>query len=369
MNESMFFAGKAGPIFRFSVLFLVYGLFAILFWPFAKSIIFAVLFAFALNPVLKKLRRHKLRFSRFKNLSEKWLVLGLVNSIVGLFFIPLILIIISGVSTVKALRANGLQNSSLFMSIETALTRLSGIAKQFSLDYGFDIADQLDLKEKAVVIGEKLFEFFTTMVTQLPWFLFQFLVFCFTLYFILVNRNQFRRWFTDLGLLTKEQVLKFSEVFEGTCYLVLISSVFVATAQALIVCIACAFAGYTDFLIIFLIAFFMSFVPVVGSAPLTLALIAHSIFQAEYGAMMILIVAGAFAGTIDNVIRTYMLTQQEDSSSPLVSLLSLIGAMTLFGFLGLFLGPIITELAFKISKIIFADVESVAEIASEGGDQ
>ena len=357
---------KTGQIFRIGILVVVYGLFAILFLPFAKSIIFAALFAFALNPVLKRLKILKSKIKKVSHFSEKLLVLSLVYSIVGLFFIPLILVIISAVNTIRELKAAGMQNNPLFMNIETSLSKLTAIAQKFSVDYGFNIADQLDLKEKAVAVGEKFFEFFTSMVTQLPWFLFQFLVFCFTLYFILVRRREVRNWLLSLGLLSKEQVSKFSEVFQGTCYLVLVSSVFVATAQALIVGIACLFAGYDDFLIIFLIAFFMSFVPIIGSSPLTISLILHSLFQANYSAMIILIVAGAIAGVIDNIIRTYMLSQHEDSSPPLVSLLSLIGAMTLFGFLGLFLGPIITELAVKISKIIFP-VSDATDEADELG--
>lgn len=360
-DSSIATLNKTGQIFRIGILVAVYGLFAVLFLPFAKSILFAALFAFALNPVLKKLKVMKMRIKKISHFSEKWLVLSMVNSIVGLFFIPLILVIISGVTTVRELKAAGIQNNPLFLNIETSLSKLTEIAKQFSSDYGFNIADQFDLKEKAAAIGEKFFEFFTSMVTQLPWFLFQFVVFCVTLYFILIRRKEIRAWLLGLGLLSKEQIAKFSEVFEGTCYLVLVSSVFVATAQALIVSIACLFAGYNDFLIIFLIAFFMSFVPVVGSAPLTISLIFHSMFQAHYGAMIILIVAAGIAGVVDNVIRTYMLSQQEDSSHPLVSLLSLIGAMSLFGFLGLFLGPIITELALKISKIIFSDTVAAVE--------
>ena len=357
---------KTGQIFRIGILVVVYGLFAILFLPFAKSILFAALFAFALNPVLKRLKILKSRIQKVAHFSEKHLVLSLVFSIVGLFFIPLILVIISGVATIRELKAAGIQNNPLFMNLETALSKLTSLVQQFSLHYGFNIADQLDLKEKAAAVGEKLFEFFTSLVTQLPWFLFQFIVFCFTLYFILVRRREIRNWLLSLGLLSKEQVAKFSEVFQGTCYLVLVSSVFVATAQALVVSIACLIAGYNDFLIIFLIAFFMSFVPVIGSAPLTISLILHSLFQAHYGSMTILIIAASIAGVVDNVIRTYMLSQQEDSSHPLVSLLSLIGAMSLFGFLGLFLGPIITELAVKISKIIFP-ASDTAEEADELG--
>lgn len=151
---------------------------------------------------------------------------------------------------------------------------------------------------------------------------------------------------------TNQQIQKLSGLFEGTCYLVLVSSVLVSVVQASIISFACLIAGYNDFLVIFMISFFMSFVPVVGSAPLSISMIAYSFFQGHVGAGIILLIAASIAAVSDNIIRTLILSQKEDSMHPIVSLLSLIGAMSLFGFLGLFLGPIVTELAFKISKII-----------------
>ena len=337
-----------GKIFRIVLVAVIYGVFALLFWPFAQAILFAVLFAFALNPVLQKL---KTRQNKITN--EKWLVLTLVNSIVLLFFIPLLMVVISTVGTIKNVRITGLHNMPFFQSMETTLGRVTSYLQEFSVQYGFDLTEQLDIKSKAVIIGEKLFSFLTTIVTQLPWFLFQFLVFCIMLYFLLLNRDYFKTWLLDLKILSQHQVQKLSGLFEGTCYLVLVSSVLVSVVQALIISIACLFAGYTDFLVIFMLSFFMSFVPVVGSAPLSISLIAYSFFQGHAGAGVILLIAASIAAVSDNIIRTLILSQKEDSTHPIVSLLSLIGAMTMFGFLGLFLGPIVTELAFKISKIIW----------------
>lgn len=340
---------KAGKIFRILLIASIYGLFALLFWPFAKSILFAVLFAFALNPVLQKLKAKQNKIT-----NEKWLILTLVNSIVGLFFIPLILIIVSTVSTIKELRSAGFQNAVFFQNMETALTRVTTYLQDLSTQYGFNLTEQLDIKSSAMVIGEKMFGFLTTMVTQLPWFLFQFMVFCITLYFILLNREYFKTWLLNLKILNQQQVIKLSGLFEETCYLVLVSSVLVCTVQAFIISFACLIAGYNDFLIIFMISFFMSFIPVVGSAPLSISLIIYSFFQGQIGAGITLLVAASIAAVADNIIRTYILSQKDDSAHAGVALLSLIGAMSLFGFLGLFLGPIVTELAFKISKIIFA---------------
>lgn len=339
---------KVGKVFRIFLVAVIYGVFALLFWPFAKAILFAILFAFALNPVLQKLKSKQNRIN-----NEKWLILILVNSVVGLFFIPLILVIISTVGTIKNVRETGLQNMPFFQSIEVTLARMTSSLQEFSSQYGFNLTEQLDIKSKAMLVGEKMFNFLTLMVTQLPWFLFQFLVFCFALYYILLNRDFFKNWLIDLKILTYQQIQKLSGLFEDTCYLVLVSSVLVSTVQAMVISLACLFAGYNDFLVIFMISFFMSFIPVIGSAPVSVSLIAYSFFQGQIGSGVILVIAAIIAAVSDNIIRAMILSQKEDSTHPIISLLSLIGAMSLFGFLGLFLGPIVTVLAFKISKIIF----------------
>lgn len=348
---------KAGKIFQIVLIAAIYGMFALLFWPFAKAILFAILFAFALNPVLQKLKT-----SQNKITNEKWLILTLVNSIVGLFFIPLMLIVVSTISTIKELRNSGFQNTGLFQSLESNLTRATTYLQELSIQYGFNLSEQFDIKSNAMIVGEKVFGFLTAMVTQLPWFLFQFMVFCFTLYFILLNRQYFKTWLLNLRLLTHQHVEKLSGLFEETCYLVLVSSVLVCTVQAVIISFASLIAGYNDFLIIFLISFFMSFIPVVGSAPISISLIVYSFFQGHVGAGIVLMVAAGIAGVSDNIIRTVILSQKEDGAHALVSLLSLIGALSLFGFLGLFLGPIVTELAFKISKIIFSSKNEEAAL-------
>ena len=139
----------------------------------------------------------------------------------------------------------------------------------------------------------------------------------------------------------------------------LVSTVVVATAQALVISLACLMAGYTDFIIVFMITFFMAFIPVIGSAPISIALIIYSLMNAQFTSGVIIIIAAIIAASIDNIIKTYMLTGEGTSGvHPFVSLLALIGSFGLFGFAGLFLGPIICELAFQIGAILVSTTDS-----------
>ena len=96
----------------------------------------------------------------------------------------------------------------------------------------------------------------------------------------------------------------------------------------------------------------MSFIPVIGSGPLSIALAIYSFTQGNIFSGVILSIAAFVASIVDNAIKTYIFSSQEDSVHPLISLLSLIGAMIMFGFSGLFLGPIVSHLAFSISSFL-----------------
>jgi predicted PurR-regulated permease PerM len=130
------------------------------------------------------------------------------------------------------------------------------------------------------------------------------------------------------------------------------STLVVACVQSAVIVLGASIAGFGNLMVIFIITFFMSFLPVVGTVPVAVALAAYSLLQGEVGDGIIMLVALGIAGSIDNVIRAYIMTAEEESMHPLVSLLTLIGALAIFGIPGLFLGPIIAELAFAIGGIM-----------------
>jgi predicted PurR-regulated permease PerM len=336
----------------------IYFLFALLFWPFKTPLLFAALVAFALNPVIVKLKN---KIPTVK--SHKKIVVGLLLVVLFAFFVPLSILIFKAIAQIKNLQNAGLDQLSIYKNFSdlsaTANTWLQDISSQF----GVDIASYLDLNSIFSKISDVVIPALTGFVTNLPSFIFNFLVFIFALYFILLYASYFKKWFYGLNIFSNFQIDRLSSLIQKVCNLVLISTVIVASAQALIISVACLFAGYTDFLILFMVAFFMSFIPVIGSAPVSVGLIIYSFMNGNITAAIILIIAALIAASIDNVIKTYMLTGNGTSGThPFVSLLSLIGALSLFGFAGLFLGPIITELAFQIGDILI-DTNELGEPA------
>lgn len=338
--------------FNTVLLCLVYGSFAYIFWPFKQAIIFAGLFSFALNPLLTKLKR-RFHLSDFKAITI------LVLFLIGILFLPLSFIFIRVASTLGKIDASKITELPIFDKLQYVATTVLAHATDLAQKVGFDLG-QIDIQSMTGDLGKSALALGTAIITNIPSFLFQFSVFIAMLYYFLLNQKRLKQNFIEKEFLGKKQVQRLIQLFENVCNTVLVSTVLIALLQATVVAFACFLVGYNDFLIIFMIGFFMAFVPMVGSAPLTLSLIAYSLLSAKYPAAVVLIVAGAIVGILDNVIKTYIFSSKEDSVSPLISLLSIIGALSMFGIMGLFLGPIITELAVQIGKII-SEEDSVDE--------
>ena len=331
------------------LVFAVYGVFAILFWPFITPLLFAVLFAFALNPLIKKL---KIRFPKIH--SHRLLVAGSLVGILTVFFTPVFILIFSAISQIKKLQSGNLEQLPVYQNIQSAIRAVMTVLQSVADRFDFDLASNFDLNSIFSKVSQVILPGLTSVATQLPVLFFNFLIFITALYLILTNTGFFKKWFNQFELFSENQIHQLSVLIQKICHLVLISTVVVATAQALVISVACLIVGYNDFIILFMIAFFMSFVPVIGSAPLTIALIIYSFVNANVTAGLTLIVAGVIAGSVDNVIKAYMLSTGKGTSGihPFISLLSLIGSLSFFGFAGLFLGPIICELAFQIGGIL-----------------
>jgi predicted PurR-regulated permease PerM len=328
--------------------FGVYFVFALLFWPFKTPLLFSALFAFALHPLIQNI---KLKFPKLKK--QKTLVAGLLALIMAIFCIPVFILIFNAISQINKIEAGNLNQLPIYQKFESVIRALNAAIQSMSNQLGVDISSYFDLNVIFNKISQVVLPAMTSVITQLPSVFMNFFIFIISLYLILTNAEYFKNWFVRLNLFSSDQIDQLSKLVQRVCNLVLVSTVIVATAQALVISIACLFAGYTDFMILFMIAFFLSFVPVIGSAPLSVSLIVYSFINSNIAAGLILSVAALIAASFDNIIKTYMLTGKGTAGAhPFISLLALVGALSLFGFAGLFLGPIICELAFQIGGIV-----------------
>lgn len=344
-------------IFKYLISTIVYISFALLFWPFKTAILLAGLFAMAMTPLLNRWKK-KLK-------KENVLVFLMVTGLLLMVIAPLTLIITKGILNIAQLQQDSISQLPIYKTIESVVTTVWNFINENASRFNFDLSE-FDIQSLLPRMLQIILPFLTTLVTQFPAFLLQLFIFISCLYLFLLKRVQFHTWFNERKLISENSLQRLVKLLQKVCYTVVFSTIVVSSVQALIITIAASISGYDGLLMIFILTFFMAFIPVVGSVPVSLTLAIYSFLQGDVAHGVVMLVALGIAGGIDNVIRAYILSAEEEALHPMVSLITLIGALAMFGISGLFLGPIIAELAFSIGKIMKRDdVPQNAESSAE----
>jgi predicted PurR-regulated permease PerM len=195
----------------------------------------------------------------------------------------------------------------------------------------------------------------TEMMSQLPQIVLGIFIFTAALYYFLTQSRSIRKTILDFDLLLPAQLDRIIFVVQKSSYVTLITTAVIGSVQASIVGLAAWFCGYHEFFLVLLLTFFMSLIPVIGAAPMAFILSALSFMQGDISSGIAMLITGVIAGSIDNILKPMMVSAQDEDIHPVISLVAVIGAVMIYGFPGLLLGPVLTQLSFRIIPILFID--------------
>ena len=124
----------------------------------------------------------------------------------------------------------------------------------------------------------------------------------------------------------------------------------------------CWIAGLPAPLVLGLLAALLALVPVVGSALIWVPAVLYLFVQGDHGhALFLGIYSVVLVGTIDHVLRPLLISGH--ANMPMVVVfLGVLGGLAAFGFIGLFLGPIVLGLAVALFRF---ELEMLAEARAE----
>jgi predicted PurR-regulated permease PerM len=117
-----------------------------------------------------------------------------------------------------------------------------------------------------------------------------------------------------------------------------LASLALAIVQSLLVTISLGLAGIPKFLLWGAIAFFLSFVPVVGTFPVMGISALYAYLQGQSLAAVLLLVAALAIGLCDNLLRPLLMRGSSEINFFWL-FLSLLGGVSMFGLPGVILGP------------------------------
>ncbi len=210
------------------------------------------------------------------------------------------------------------------------VSNLSGIAKSAALRFG---------------------DLFTSLLSSIPMLSISTFLMLLALFFLLVDGERFTRYIVSIPIFPKHQMRFLIRTYSELSKSVLLASVLSGVIQAAIYLVATLFAGTSNAPFFGLLVFLGSFIPVVGASPITFGLAVLTLFTAPTKAAGItLLVAAILASLADNIVRPVVL-RGSANLHPLLALIGLFGGLHVFGFVGIFVGPVVAGMAVAFLKV------------------
>ncbi|WP_043307428.1 AI-2E family transporter [Pseudomonas sp. ML96] len=157
------------------------------------------------------------------------------------------------------------------------------------------------------------------------------------------------------------------DLVAGTVQRVVNGVIGTAAAQALLALIGFYIAGIPGALVLGIITFILSLIPM-GPPLVWIPATAWLVSQEQYGMAVFLGIWGTFViSGVDNVLKPYLISR--GGNLPLVVvLLGVFGGILAFGFMGLFLGPTLLAVAYSLLGDWVSSTPRVAAVEAERRD-
>jgi predicted PurR-regulated permease PerM len=311
-------------IFIFLILFLSY----LLIKPFLISIISAAIIAYFFGPVYAFFYRK----TNKKNVSS-FIMCILVILIVGFPSLYLISYLIKEIPGIYNLLSTSLQNSQMWNKLYQDLSN-SGI--------------NLDITQILQSLMTNTIKYLQGILVSLPNKILNISLTFFLLFFFFRDGNEiFHRTLEYAPLNRKDTLILVREVKNMTDAVVY-GQIITAFVQSILATIACFILGYKAPLVWGLLTFILSVIPMIGPAfvyvPLGLSSIVTYMTITDTSALIkgiiMLIFGFGIISSVDNVLKPLLISDKV-RIHPVLVMLGIIGGLTLFGFMGIVLGPLI----------------------------
>ncbi len=331
-------------LIRLALIVALTGLFIFVFTPFVVPILMAAFFAFGCEPLIQKIHFK----GHFKTRRRRYFTLALFITLLISLLVPLTVFILRAIKGIKSVSAESMQNSQFFQSLLGLWEKLQNffVLAVKTLGLELDVIPQKD--ELFAKISPLILDKTTLFLASLPDLILSLFVFFCMLFLFILNASKIKAYVLKITFLPAYEINLITKSLQQSCSMILVSTLFIGALQALIVAVGSSIFGYHEFFLIFLVTFFLSFIPVIGAAPVAALLSLISFLMGNSNEGIGLIVVTVIAGSIDNILKPYVFSSGEDNLHPLVSLLGLIGAITVFGLPGLLLGPMLMQISIQL---------------------
>lgn len=326
-----------------------------IFYKFLTVVALASVFAFALDPYIRRVRD--------SGITSRSLGAGLIVSIVLLTVTgPILMAFYQTYMKITDLQIIG-NSDEVKAKTTLLLTQFTAQASEVLKDFGvFKTSVSFFSENQIKQVSDFCINFATSIVTQMPEFLFMLFVLTISTFFFLSQSRRIHTFFEKTNFLSRKEVFYLVNAIRISSRSAVISSVATGLFQAFVVASAVSLSGYHIFSLIFIVTFFLSFIPIGGAVPVVMFMLIPAIVDGNKMGILILISSTIITGVVDNIIRMMIIGRNENGLHPIIALLSIFGGITMFGLPGLFLGPVIVDTAYRIIPTLAGNINFEEEI-------
>lgn len=245
-----------------------------------------------------------------------------------------------------------------------------------SVQSGALVAQAQRLRIGSIVIGPELVKAGEAVAAWLPAQLMRFagsaasallnlVIALFGLYFLLRSGDGAWRAARDYVPFSRETADQLLARFFGMTEAVLIGWVLVAVAQGAIVAAGFAIVALPDPIFWGTATAVASLVPLIGSSLVWAPAAVVLLVQGRLGATVLMLLTGAVASSVDNVIRLFVY-RRVSNIHPMITLVGVVTGIRYFGLIGLLIGPLAIAYLFELLRFFRLEY---GQAASQAGHQ
>ncbi|MCK5283076.1 MAG: AI-2E family transporter [Nanoarchaeota archaeon] len=325
--------------------------------PFINAILASFIIAYIFYPVYKLVK---------KVVKNESLASFLVSILVVLIFtIPLVFLAnalsnqavdIYAFTKVKLDELEGGAISEQQCGESNIICRISLILEKYLGDPVVNSQVQALTKNATVFLANAAANF----VFSIPRYLISFFIMVFILFYLLKSGSNVMERIKGLLPLKKVHRKNIFEQLKDVTYAVIYGHILVAAIQALIGGIAFWIFGIKSPILWAVIMFFFALMPFLGTPVIWIPAVIFKFMASHPLQATGLLIIGLFISTIDNFIKPKIVSEKA-KVHPVIVLLGVIGGLSLFGIIGIIIGPVILSIF-----MAFLDIYEEREIEAKG---
>lgn len=332
------------------------GLLLFLVSPFFIPIFFAATVSLTLHPVLVKLENKGLKKKRAAALLTT--MFGIVISIPLFFFV--IKGTIAVINQLEKLSINEkLKDQGVTELVSDLRSDFIAAIQNYSSKYEFlDFLNEQKINQYMKLANDQILIFFKSFAGNIPTYFILLLIMIICTYSFLTHARDIRGFFKKITGFSEERMEELTHIFIKDSRQVYMTNIITGGIQSLIVASAVKLLGLGSFFVVFFITLILSFIPVIGAAPVAFVFGIMAFVTGKMTPGIVLVVIGAFTGIIDNILRPWLASFGESRIPTIVAFICVIGGALWLGFPGLFIGLLLGSIAYDTLPLFWEELNT-----------